>query len=268
MEENSNNINEDIEETELSHLDKMIGLFTEPGETFRLIGQAPARITDWLIPIIIVLIVSIGSQFLVMNNPVLKMQVVEKQMAAVAENFEKAVKDGNMTQEAADAQMEIVRGQVEQGMSAGMAIQAVIGVVAGIIFFFILASIFFGIFKVAFKSQIDFNHGLVAFGLPGYITVLGVIVTLVYMFVTDHYIQTFDAASIMGLNKVNFGEFLLGKVVPFSIWAFALVGLGYAKMSYEKSSVKYIGLILGVWFVWGVLMYFLSAYFPFFKYFT
>lgn len=267
MEENNNYLNEEAEEVELSHMDKMVGIFTDPGETFKAIASAPAKITDWLFPLIIVVALSIGTQFLVMSNPVLKMKAIEKQMGAIEEQFQKAIDEGQMSQEQVDAQLEQIRGQMEQNMSAGLVMNSVIGVIAGFLIFFLIASIFFGIFKVAYKSPMDYGHALVAFGLPGYITILEVVAMVVYMFATDNIVDGANVAAFMGMEKTTFVAFLLAKAAPIKIWAFAVTGIGMAKISNDDNSMKYILMMLGVWFGWGVIMYFLSSMVPFLRYF-
>ena len=40
---------------ELSHSDKMIGVFTEPGKTFDNASKFPPRTKDWVLPLVILL---------------------------------------------------------------------------------------------------------------------------------------------------------------------------------------------------------------------
>ena len=52
------------EEFDIGHSDKLVGLFTEPGKTFSKMSNFPPKTVDWMIPILIVIVVSILSQLL------------------------------------------------------------------------------------------------------------------------------------------------------------------------------------------------------------
>src|SRR3989339_1828078 len=86
------------EEFEISHTDKLVGVFSEPGITFGKMSKFPPKTADWVIPILIVIVIAILSQVVMMNNPTIKAAVVEKQMAAVEKSLSDAVAKGQMTQ--------------------------------------------------------------------------------------------------------------------------------------------------------------------------
>ena len=57
------------EELELSHTDKLVGVFAEPQSMFSKIAKFQAKTSDWLIPVFVVIVVAILSQFVMLSNP-------------------------------------------------------------------------------------------------------------------------------------------------------------------------------------------------------
>ena len=56
------------EEQELSHTDKLVGVFTEPAAMFSKAAKFPAKTADWIIPVLVVIVISILSQLVMMSN--------------------------------------------------------------------------------------------------------------------------------------------------------------------------------------------------------
>jgi hypothetical protein len=69
---NNNQLNEEefLEENELSHSDKIVGLFSEPSKMFQKTAQTPSKIIDWLVPLLIFIVVYSISTFVMQTNPV------------------------------------------------------------------------------------------------------------------------------------------------------------------------------------------------------
>ena len=44
---------EEDEDLEQSHTDKLVGLFTEPGDTFKTLARFTPKTVDWIIPLLI-----------------------------------------------------------------------------------------------------------------------------------------------------------------------------------------------------------------------
>ena len=126
------------EEMEVSLTDKIVGVFTEPGTLFSNIKLAGAKTTDWLVPIILIMLLSFAVQLVVLQNPVLKQQAIDEQMERTEEFLQGYVESGQMTQEQADQQMDAAYDRIEEQMSAGLIISLVAIVVLGFLFFFII----------------------------------------------------------------------------------------------------------------------------------
>lgn len=257
MEENKEQLQPELQEDssqsspaeDISLGDAMAGVFSEPGDTFTAVKQSTKK-NYWLVPLLIVIAVSILSSFLVMQDEELSSAINDKQTAAMKEQLDKAVKEGNMTREQADQQIE----QSQKFMSGGMMmVFAVLGAVFGtLIIFFLKALLLWGGAKI-FKGTASYINVMNVLGLAGLITAIQLIVDTVL-------------AIVMGKLMVNIGPILLfteealGKsmyafVANFdliNIWYMIIAGIGLAKVSDLKYAVT-IPLVFGLWLVWVLL---------------
>ncbi|MBU2444601.1 MAG: hypothetical protein KJ666_03370 [Bacteroidetes bacterium] len=90
-------IENDHEEFELSHTDKLVGVFSEPTATFGKMAKFPQKTSDWIVPILVVIVIAILSQVVMMNNPAIKASIMEKQMERFEKQFKESVDKGQMT---------------------------------------------------------------------------------------------------------------------------------------------------------------------------
>ena len=84
-------VEEEHEEFEMNHTDKLVGVFSEPGNTFSKIAKFPAKTSDWIIPILILIVVTILSYVVLMNNPAVKASINEKNIARIEKQFNDAL---------------------------------------------------------------------------------------------------------------------------------------------------------------------------------
>ncbi|MEJ2507142.1 MAG: DUF2680 domain-containing protein, partial [Ignavibacteriaceae bacterium] len=160
-------------EGELSHSDKMIGVFSEPAKMFDLTSKFPPRHKDWVIPIIILMVLVGITRTISMMNEEVFLEAKQKQIAGI----EKMIENGTLTQEQGDQainridqQMEFMRGPV------GWVIKIVSTLIFGTLFFIIIAGIYFLFIKFLLKGEGTFASTLVASGLVGYISIIQVII--------------------------------------------------------------------------------------------
>ena len=251
------------EEFEMSHSDKLVGVFSEPNSTFGKMSKFPPKTADWVIPILIVIVVAILSQFLMMNNPTIKTAVMEKQMAAVEKSLNDDVAKGQKTQAQADQQLETIRDGMEQGGVARM-----IGVFVGIpfvtfIFFFIVSGVFLILAKFVLKGEGTYKEAMVAYGLPHYIIAIQMIIMVIAALAMNKLFTGTSVADFIGTEKNTIAGFLLGKLDVFSIWFYVVFGIGLAKMFKSSNTQKYIIGVVAVWLVFGLLFFALAKSVPF-----
>lgn len=253
---------------ELSHTDKLVGIFSEPVNTFKKMAQFDPRTVDWLVPVLLVIVVAIVSNILMMSNPVIKFAIIEKQMERVEQNLQDMVDDGNLTQEQADQQLEQIRDRMENQMGAGMILQVVGIIIVTFIIFFIVAGVFLLFAKYGLKGEGNYKTAMVAYGLPYYIFVIQIIVMVILALSMDKFLQSTSVGAFMDIDPTTFGGFLLNKLDIFSIWFYSAVAIGFAKMFKSQSYGKYIGMVFGLWLGFTTLIFLLAQAVPFLKFFV
>ncbi len=253
------------EETELTHTDKLVGVFTEPQPMFSKVAKFPAKTMDWLIPVLVVIVIAILSQFVMQSNPEIKRQQQDKMMQNIEKGFDDAVKEGRMTQEQADQQLE----QMEENMTSGAGnMFQTIGIIVGIPFgmfliFFIVSGFFLLVSKYGLKGEGTYKDVMVAYGLPMYISVIEIIVTVIAALALSKMMTAFSAADLMGMDKTTTTGFLLSRINPLTIWYYVVFGIGLAKMNKSEDVKKYVFVVVGIWLGFSILFHFLSKAVPF-----
>jgi len=251
------------EEFELSHTDKLVGVFSEPNSTFEKMSKFPPKTADWIIPILIVIVIAILSQVLMMNNPSIKASIIEKQIAAVEKSLNDAVAKGQMTQAQADQQLESIRDRMEQGGAMQM-IGVFVGIpIATFLFFFVVSGVYLILAKFVLKGEGTYKEAMVAYGLPHYITAIQMIIMVIAALAMNKFFTGTSIADFMGTEKNTIAGFLLGKLDVFSIWFYVIFGIGLAKMFKSSNTQKYIIGIVAVWLGFGLIFFALAKAVPF-----
>ena len=119
-------------------------------------------------------------------------------------------------------------------------------------FFFATTGIYVLVIKFGLKGNGTYKDGLTAYGLPGYIMVLQLFITIILMLLmTDTKIGT-DAAKILGYDVKQLPGYLLSYIDPIKIWFYVVVGIAFAKMFKSENTGIYIATMLGIWFLFGI----------------
>jgi hypothetical protein len=175
-EEYNDQVNTDEEESELSHTDKIIGLVTEPAAMFSRTAKFPIKTLDWLLPVLIVLIITVISSIAVMSVPDIKMEIRQKTQEQINKGLEIAAKKGATADQLArqkemgDKQLDFI------GTPAAYVVQTISILILGFIIFLIVASFYFLLFKLGFKNPITYLQTLFLYGIVQYIGTLSIIV--------------------------------------------------------------------------------------------
>ncbi len=271
MEENfqSNNgdnisLQDENQKQELSHTDKLVGIFTEPAATFEQIAKFKPRTIDWILPILLMFIVVGIVQIVMMSNPIIRYDVIEKQVTAMEKRLDESVKKGEITQTQADEQLNAMRNNMDKMGTGVFLVVQVIGIfVVGFIIFFIITAIYFLFAKFIFKDSGSYQSALVANGLTAYIGIIQMIVLLVAAMLTDRIFSDTSVASFLDIDKSNFTGWLLAKLDIFTIWAYIITGFGLSRMFQTKSTGKYWAMLFGLWLLWSLLMFAVGDKLPF-----
>jgi hypothetical protein len=251
-------------EEELSHTDKLVGVFTEPKAMYQKTSQFPPRTTDWLIPLIVMTIFSIISSYILLSNPEISYNIKHEQLAKIEKSFQEMVDKGQMTKEQAQEQM----SKIEERMSEGtnMVQTVIFTIVRVFLFFFIVSGIYFIAARFIFRGEGNYASAMVASGLTAYIDIIQVILATILTLVTGRLFQDTSLAAFMHIEKATFGGFLLGKLDVIAIWSLAIVSVGLAKMFKSEKVGKYFTFVFGLWIVWSLIIFGLGQAVPFLRF--
>ena len=257
------------QEPELSHSDKLVGIFSEPGKTFESIAKFPIRTIDWVLPVLAMLVVVIISQIIMMGNPQIKAEMKQKQIDAIEKRFQEAVDKGTMTKEEAESQLQTTEDQMDKmSGTIGKVFTAISILVFGFLAYLVIAGFYFLIIKFIFKADGTFQHVLVTTGLTSYIGIISMVLVTIFALVTGKMARDVSVATLFSVDTKTFVGFLLAKLDVFSIWVYFVIALGMTKLFNAGDSKKYYYFIFGAWIVWSLLVFVLMKSVPFLQNFA
>ncbi len=247
-------------EEELSHTDKMVGVFAEPGIMYEKTSHFPPKTIDWIIPLIVMILFSIISSYIILSNAEISYNIKHEQLAKIEKSFQEMVDKGQMTKEQAQEQMD----NIEERMSGGTSlVQTIIFTIVRVfLFFFIVSGFYFIVAKFIFKGDGTYASAMVATGLTAYIDVIQVIVATILTIATGRLFMDTSLAAFMHIEKSTFVGFLLGKIDVITIWSLAIASIGLAKMFKSEKTGKYFIFVFGLWIVWGLIIFGLGQAVP------
>ncbi len=247
---------EQTQETgELSHSDKMIGVFTEPARMFSITSKFPTQTKDWMIPVLILFFVAALIRIIAMTNEEVYFEAKKQGI----DRIEKMVESGTLSREqgdeainAIDQQMGFMNGPV------GWVITIATSLIFGLIIFVLIVGVFYLLVKFILKGEGTFSSALVANGLTVYISILQMIVAGILTMLLGKMIMDTSVASLIGSDKNTLVGWALAKIDPISIWSYIVLSIGLAKMFKSESTGKYYVLVFGVWII-GMFIFFQLA---------
>lgn len=249
------------EPEELTHTDKIVGVFSEPSTLFSKMALLPAKVTDWLLPLLALIVVSIVATIILMSNPEIKFEIQQQQKKAMQEQFDKMVKSGQMSQEQADEQLDKTMEMF--GNTAMMQMFSAIGMLVWWLFwFFVFTTLAFIIAKFILKGDGSYSQAMSSMGLPLYIAVLQSIILIISGLLMGKMLTGLNPAAFMGLEAKTLPGFLLSRLDVFSIWFYAVVGIAFAKMFKSDNVKKYVFTSIGVWLVFMFIIFGLAQAVP------
>ncbi len=255
-------IEEELEEEEFSHTDKMVGVFTEPVNTFTKMAKQETHTTDWVIPLLVFIVLLIASTVIMQTNPQIKYDMVEKQIEQVEKGLDEAVKNGQMTQDQADTQIEQTRGFMENA-GAAMLIPQVIGIlIISFIVFFVVSGYYFALSKFGLKGEGTYKESMVGYGLPFYIAGVQVILVLILSMVMNKMLTDTSVASFIDADKTQILGFLLSKLDPLSIWFYFVVSIGLSRMFKAENCKNYVIMVFVSWIAFSLVFFYLAKAVP------
>jgi len=256
------------EEIQLTHADKLVGVFTEPTKTFEKMAKETTKFYDWFLPLLLLIVITNAAVIILMTNPQIKYAVQEKTVSQIQNQYDEMVQKGQMSKEQADEQFETIRDQFDKAGQGQRIIGIITSAVGIFIMFFIVSGVFFLFAKFALKGDGTYQHAMTAYGLPMYVfSIQWILIVIIGLTVGKMYLDT-SVTSFMDLDKSTFVGFILSKLDLFSIWFYWLIAVAFAKLFKSDQLTKYVVMVFGVWLGFSVLFYWLGLVVPFIKFFT
>jgi hypothetical protein len=232
-------------------LTRATNVFASPGELYSEVASSPVQTSSWALPYIISLVLTVLLTVALFNNPSLRQQLLDTQK----QEIQHQVDAGKMPQETADRSIEFLE-------SSSMVM--IIGMLAAVLFvtiaLFGIPLVLWLVAKFGLKAAINYNKMLEVYGLATLIGILGGIVSVLLMHVFSSVYATPGGSMFFmsgGFNSHNVLHNILASLSLFAIWQAVVAGVGMAKIS-GKTTGTGIGIVLGLWFLWVILVSFLG----------
>jgi hypothetical protein len=238
---------EEEEDLEQNHTDKLVGLFTEPVETFRTLAKFPPKTIDWLIPLLVLSIVSVISFGIQMSDSQVEYEFIEKQMPKVEEQLQSAIDSGAITEEQADTQRGFARKTIVISTYAAKFFIPWFMTLISALVYMLLA-------RYVNKGSGTYVSSLVSLSLPGYILMLSAIATAILTLATGVFYQSINLSELLSMDLDSTAGKLLMLVDVFMIWYFIIVSIAYAKIFGGKGIASYVIMVFGFWLVISIPM--------------
>lgn len=237
----------------MSFSEKIVNIFASPGELFENVRLTGKTTSNWLIPVIIMIVVAIAMQQIIMNNPSLSDQTKAMVDKATKERLDKAVQEGKLTPEQAETQRE----QIESFTSGSSPLRLIMASVSVMVFIpvvlFVIALVYWLLGKTAMHAASPYMKVVEVVGLTFLIGAVESIVTTVMAIGLDSlhagpnlavFVQNFDIA-----NKLHVA---LAKVNLFTIWSLIVTSIGLSKI-FQRDLPKVLVLVFSLWILWTIL---------------
>ncbi len=205
---------------------RLINVFVAPGEVFEEVKQSAPRVSNWLVPVLIYVVVGVISSFVIFSQPAIIQQIHDQQAKAM----DQQVKNGKMTQAQADqatAAMDKFTGPSMMKIfgSVGAAVGSFIHLLWWGFLLWLLGRWFMGM-KTPFLKNIEIA------GLTTMILALGMIVSILLTVITGKLGMTPSLALLVSnFDMKNKAHLLLAAVNVFSFWQIGVLACGLSRLT-------------------------------------
>ncbi|MEX2116093.1 MAG: YIP1 family protein [Bacteroidota bacterium] len=219
-------------------------VFASPTEAFQGLNNAPPKAMNWVLPMILMAALGVLFVYLIFTNEVIKAQIFDMQ----AQQFDKAVQDGSMTQQQADQ----IRDQMGQ---TGIGLFMVFGSLPILIFtaaYFFVGALFLWLSaKILWKSPVKYGKFLEVYGIATWIGVLGTVITMGTVLGMNSMFATPSLGLLFAdsYNPLDTMHKFASAINIFSIWQALVTGIGISVLA-GKPTGNGIVIALVLWAIW------------------
>ncbi len=231
-----------------SAIGRYFNVLASPSEAFNGIVSLEKKAILWLVPLLIAIVVAVGSSELIMSNPAIQQDIRSK----TEESYQKMVQSGKLTQEQADKAMEM--------QSPGMRrIFSDLGITLGVpLVWLLLAGVYFLVMSFVLGGETTFLNIYVVYSLASAVTIIESIVGALLKYATASLTTDVSLSFLVSSDSSPALHTLLGKLDPFTFWWMAVLSIGFAKVSNLEPKKAAIG-VVGLWALYSGVSVWLST---------
>jgi Yip1 domain len=240
------------ENSEMSMSDKLMNVFSAPGELFDSVAKSEKKTSNWSVPLIVMMIVSIIFVLVAFSQAPIQDQMKDQ----TEKSIQKKVTEGKMTQEQAD--MALTKNPAQPGSPLFMIFGSIGAAVVTAVILFGFSLAFWLMGKWAFKSTAAYGKVLEVVGLSMYISVLGSIITLLLVVAMGSLYATPSLAlAVSQYDPANTVHKLLSSISVFTFWYLFVISVGLGKI-FSVSTGKALAGVGVLWVLFTAASVFLS----------
>ena len=240
------------ESSEMSFSDKLMNVFSAPGELFENVAKSEKQVSNWSVPLILTMIVSVIFVLVAFSQAPIQEQIRDQ----TEKSIQKRVTEGKMTQEQADVALS--KNPAQPGSPLFMIFGSLGAVVVTAMILFGFALAFWLVGKWVFKSTAVYGKVLEVVGLSMYISVLGSIITLLLVVAMGSLYATPSLALLVSqYDPTNTVHKLLSAISVFTFWYLIVISIGLGKI-FSVSTEKTLAAVGVLWVLFTAASVFIS----------
>jgi hypothetical protein len=226
---------------------RLLNVFATPGDVFQEVKDAKVSTANWLVPSLILIVVSWVSSLLIFSQPSINHQLSEITEQAI----QKQVERSQMSEQ--QAEQARAMGEKWAGISAKIG-AALTPVIAGFVTPFFWGLIVWGVGAGLLKAKFPYMKAVEIVGLANMVNVLEIILrTLLIVGLGNLYASTSLVLLVKQFDPQNTVHSLLALVNVMTFWLLAVRGIGLARLS-GVSFAKALAWVFGVWVAYTGLL--------------
>lgn len=219
---------------------RLLNVFATPGEVFENLRTAPPSTANWLVPALILIVVSWVAAWAIFSQESIRHQLSEITDQAI----QKQIEQGHLNEQ--QAEQARAMGEKWTGISSIIA-SALMPVFGGFVTPFWWGLIVWLIGGKLFKGDFPYMKAVEAVGLSNMISVLDVVVkTLLILGLGNLYASPSLALLVKQFDPQNPVHSSLAFVNVMTFWILTVRALGMARLS-RASVAKSIAWVFGIW---------------------
>ena len=204
----------------------MMNVFAIPGEVFEEIKASKATAANWVVPVLIMCLVSSVAAYMIASQPAFQQKIREQQ----EQKLDQQVKAGKMTRQQADQASEMMQ------KFTGPTIMKIFGVMGAIFYsvvrLFWWATALWLLGRWFLRVQFGYGKAMEVAGLAGMIGVLGTLVTLLLqMSLNSPTSSTSLALMVSDFDPKKVSHMFLAAINIFVIWQVGVLACALARLA-------------------------------------